>query len=231
MSVSTTSISELPENGAQVQAQTQPQTQTQHISNEFYGNITGSQKGAENTGDNTYQPINAHPNPYGTPPGAPEGMPMPESSPQRTQQQQQYTVEDLPPQRLPSRDIPMNVSEYQHDDRTQVNHVPKVKLTSDYIREYELANEDKLREHREKKYRQETAHDTISELQTPILIGVLYFMFQMPIVNTLLRKYLSFANIYNEDGNFSFTGLIMKSVLFGALFYSMQSVSSKLSQI
>ena len=239
MSGSTTQISELPDTGFVSQQQPIPQPQpqsqgdsTQHISNEFYGNITGQPQGG---GDSNYQPINVHPNPYGTPQVAPEGLPMPESSPQRTQTapalQQNYTVDNMPQQRLPSRDIPMNTLEYQQDATIQANHVPKVKLTSDYIREYELANEEQLQMHRGKKYRQETAHDMISDLQTPILIGVLYFAFQMPIVNTLLRKYLSFANIYHEDGNFNFMGLVMKSAIFGSLYYSIHTVSTKISEI
>ena len=177
-----------------------------------------------------YQPINVHPNPYGTQHGTPDGPPLPEASPQRNQQMN-YSVENMPQQTLPSRDIPMNTLEYQHDAEIKANHVPSVKLTSDYIRDYERANEEELKLHRQNLYRQETAQSTIGELQVPILVAVLYFIFQIPIINTIMRKYLSFANLYNEDGNFNLSGLILKSIIFGGIFYSLQSIANKISNI
>ncbi len=248
MSNSTTSIAELPQNNGTSQPVVQSMqtnqmiyepeqrapVSTQQISNEFYGNVSAQPQYPQNqggAGDDqlNYQPINAHPNPYGNQQTAPEGLPLPEASPQRNQQQ--YTVENMPQQRLPSRDIPINTLDYQQDNEIKPNHVPSVKLTSDYIRDYEKANEEELKLHRQQKYRQETAHDTISELQIPILITVLYFIFQMPIVTTMMRKYLSFANLYSEDGNFNITGLLFKSVLFGSLYYFMQTTATKISSI
>ena len=248
MAQSTTSIAELPQGPSNSQPIAQSMqtnlkiyepdqkvpVSTQQISNEFYGNITAQPQFPQNqsmTGDDqlNYQPINLHPNPYGTQPTAPEGLPLPESSPQRNQQK--FTVENIPQQTLPSRDIPMNTLEYQQDSEIKPNHVPSVKLTSDYIRDYERTNEEELKLHRQQKYRQETAHDTISDLQVPILITVLYFIFQMPIITTMMRKYLSFVNLYGEDGNFNITGLLFKSILFGSLYYFMQTISIKISSI
>ncbi len=238
MSNSTTRISDLQEIDY---TQNKPQT-TQHIANEFYGNISG-QSNDHDPGNQNYQPINIHPNPYGHNVVAPENIPLPESSPQRGQQpnmgneqtsvssQVNYTVEDMPPQRLPSRDIPMNTVEYQQDNTIQANYIPKVKLTSDYIREYESANEQSHKEYRENKYRQETAHGVINELQMPILVTVLYFIFQMPIVNTMLRKNFAFMSIYHDDGNFNLIGLIIKSISFGSIFYTFNMVSNKISNL
>ena len=245
---STTRIAELPEsnlsappvNIQNIQQPTFPPIQqqqpvsTQQISNEFYGNISAQPQFPQNTHVGTdenlqYKPINVHPNPYGTPQLTPEGPPLPESSPQRNQTS--YSVETIPQQSLPSRDIPMDTSEYQHDVSIKPNHIPSVKLTSDYIRDYEKANEEELKLHRQKQYRQEKAQSTISELQVPILVAVLYFIFQIPIINTLMRKYLSFANLYNEDGNFNIIGLICKSALFGSLFYTLQSIANKISNL
>lgn len=254
MSTSTTMIAELPGTNStsapvNIQRQTsqipqmphQNQISTQQISNEFYGNISAQpqfppQQQQSITGDDSlnYQPINVHPNPYGTPIVTPDGVPMPEPSPQRNQQpvsQQNYTVDNVPHQTLPSRDIPQNALEYQQDEEIQPNHIPSIKLTSDYIKDYEKVNNEELRMHREKKYRQETAQEKISEFQIPILVGIMYFIFQIPIINTWMRKYLAFANLHTEDGNFRVSGLIFKSLLFGALYYLMQSVWIKLSNI
>ncbi len=250
--MSTTMIAELPEinnmnTPVNIQQQhhmpsSQQQQQpisTQQISNEFYGNISSQPQYPQqvNTGgdDNiNYKPINVHPNPYGNQQVSPEGLPLPEPSPQRNQQQgsqQNYTVENVPHQTLPSRDIPSNTIEYQQDEQIKPNHIPSVKLTSDYIKDYERVNSEELRLHREKKYRQETAQETISEFQIPILVAVMYFIFQMPIINTWMRKYLSFANLHNEDGNFKVSGLVFKSGIFGGLYYLMQMIWIKVSNI
>jgi hypothetical protein len=257
MSGSTTMIAELPKtNNASMnpvntshqtgQIHQMPQRQavpasTQQISNEFYGNISGqsqfSQQPPETAGENNlnYQPINLHPNPYGTPQVSADDLALPEPSPQRNQQQMtqqtNYTIENMPQQSLPSRDVQITTLDYQQDEQIQPNHIPSVKLTSDYIKEYEKTNEEELRLHRQQKYRQEAAQDTISDFQIPILVAVLYFIFQMPIINTWMRKYLSFANLYSEDGNFKLSGLLFKSTLFGGLCYFMQTVSTRISNI
>ena len=258
MEKSTTSIAELPQSSGiqnlrpSVQIPQVPQVShvqepnqnlpvsTQQISNEFYGQVSGqaqyTQQQQSQMGEDqiNYQPINLHPNPYGTPQVTPEGLPLPESSPQRTQtsvQPENYNVETMPQQSLPSRDIPMDTLEYQHDSEIKPNHIPSVKLTSDYIRDYENANEEELKLHKQKKYRQETAHEAINDFQVPILVAVLYFLFSMPIVSTFMRKHLTFLKIYNEDGNFNMMGLIFKSISFGSLFYSMNTISNKLSNL
>jgi len=236
MSTSTTRIAELPENiTMQVQ---QPSYQAngsslqQQIPHQMQGNVAAQaqqnqQVQSGEIGQNNYVPINIHPNPYGNnpPEQSPSGMPLPEPSPQRGQ-----TMEE-PQYALPSRDIPINTLDYQQDATARPNHVPKVKLTSDYIREYEAASEKALMEHEQTKYREAATQDWFSQLQIPIFVAVLYFVFQMPIMNTLLRKYFTFLTIYHEDGNFNFMGLVLKSMLFGSLFYGSQTITHKLSTI
>ena len=184
---------------------------------------------------NTYVPINVHPNPYGIP-QQDSTMPLPQQTSQnRGQQQQQYDpmaeLQNLPQQRLPSRDIPMNQLQFQHDEEIQPNYVPRAKLTSDYIREYEAASEEALRTHEREVRREKTAGNLFSDLQVPILIAVLYFIFQMPVVTTLLYKYFSFLTIHNADGNLNFTGLLLKSALFGSLFYMMQFAATAINNL
>jgi hypothetical protein len=242
MAESTTRISELPENitmqiqhnyPVQPNPQYQPQIQQMQPVNEGMD---------PNNTQNTYVPLNMHPNPYGIPDQPPNGLPLPEASPQRERQSSheitklQYNdlmredpLQGMPQQRLPSRDIPMNPANYQQDEQVQANFVPTVKLTSDYIREYEEASERVMKEHEEKKYREEKANTTFSELQIPLLIAVLYFIFQMPIINTFLRKYFSFLALYHSDGNFNLIGLLLKSILFGSIFYGMNSVATMIS--
>lgn len=210
-------------------------------------------------GQNTYVPMNIHPNPYGNHPPPQGAIPLPQGSPQRGQGQGtgmgqsmggmgqgiQIPVQmQMPPgmeygpipqeqqqMRLPSRDIPMNQLAFQQDEEIQPNYVPPVKLTSDYIRNYERASEQALMNHEQKKYQDQASATLFSQLQVPILVAVLYFVFQMPIVNTFLRKYMSFLSIYHDDGNLNLMGLLFKSVFFGSVFYSMQIAADKVSRL
>ena len=52
----------------------------------------------------------------------------------------------------------------------------------------------------------------------------------MPIINLLIFKRFSFLSIYNDDGNFNFNGLLLKSILFGALYYAMVQFTSFISE-
>lgn len=197
-------------------------------------------------GQHTYVPMNVHPNPYGISQQAPGGMPYPQGSPQRNaysdqgqgqgQGQGQAQGQAMLPRqydpnvevpiqqhRLPSRDIPMNSVDFQQDEEIKPNYVPKAKLTSDYIRTYEVSNEEATKKHKEKKHRETLANTMFSNLQLPILVALLYFIFQLPIVTTMLRKNFSFLSIYHEDGNINFTGMILKSAVFGMAFYGAQS--------
>lgn len=158
----------------------------------------------------TYVPLNIHSNPYGHPPQPPNAQLPPYSDEAPPQQQ-----------RLPSRDIPMNTLEFQHDAEIQPNFIPRPKHTSDYIREYEQETGNR-RAPPPRKVMLQTADDWYERLQIPILVALLFFIFQMPVFNTFLRKNFTFLALYNEDGNFNIVGLVFKSILFGGLFYMMQ---------
>jgi hypothetical protein len=64
------------------------------------------------------------------------------------------------------------------------------------------------------------------EIQTPILIGVLFFLFQVPFLNALMFKYLGFLKIYSDDGNLNLYGLLFKSILFGVVYFGFVKVTT-----
>ena len=55
------------------------------------------------------------------------------------------------------------------------------------------------------------------EFQIPIIIGLLYFIFQLPIVKTKLLILL--PSLFSKDGNPNLTGYIFNSIFFGVLYY------------
>jgi hypothetical protein len=198
-----------------------------------------------------YMPINVHPNPYGISAQNPI-MPIPQQpnvqqmnqmnhmtqmeqiTVKRPKQQfidqQQMDLQNMQQIRLPSRDIPIDTTNYLQDEQTQPNYIPKSNVSSDYIRDYEETTEKNIREHEKKKYRESRIDEILSELQTPILICILFFIFQLPIINSIIFKKFSFLSLHNDDGNFNFYGLLFKSMMFGSLFYSVQKVTAFISE-
>ena len=136
-----------------------------------------------------------------------------------------------PQVRLPSRDIPMETSSYMQDEEIQPNYIPKPKLNADYLRDYEDTAEIELKTHKQKKHRESMIDTLLTEFQAPIFVAILFFIFQMPVVNSLLYKRLSFLPIYNMDGNINFNGLLLKSAIFGAFYYSMKNIIDYISSI
>ena len=172
---------------------------------------------------NTYMPIDVHPNPYGIPQPPPGGMLPPEHTQGRSGNGPSSSYIPDVPQRLPQRDIPMNVMEHTQDEQIQPNYIPPPpKLTSDYIQEYQVSQDRQIREYEEKKMREKTREHWLDTVQWPILVGLLYFVFQLPIINTLIFKRFSFLSIYKDDGNFNLLGLTLKSAVFAVLYLGIQ---------
>lgn len=189
------------------------------------GEIGGSMGGSMGGFSNTYMPIDVHPNPYGIPQPPPGGMLPPEHTQGRVgggAMEGPSYVPDVP-QRLPQRDIPMNTMDHIQDEQVQPNYIPLPKLTSDYIQDYQVSHDHQIREYEEKKMREKTREHWIDIVQWPILVGLLYFVFQLPIINTLIFKRLSFLSIYREDGNFNLLGLSLKSTVFAVLYLGIQN--------
>jgi hypothetical protein len=212
--LSTTRISDLPENITMQMGG--PVQQQQYIQQPINTRQPLDMSSMENS--LTYTQMNVHPNPYGNP--AQQQQPqqqMPMSAGQNgyLPQQQQQMQQDAPQYRLPSRDIPRNTDGYMQDIEITPNYIPAPKLTSDYIRDFQDDEEKSIKTHKEKRHRERLMDTLLTEIQVPIFIGILFFVFQMPLIDALIFKKFSFMRIYNEDGNFNFYGLFIKSIMFG----------------
>ena len=193
------------------------------------------------TSPTTYTTINPHPNPYGHPPPSVPAIPTPEFQgngvgggyvyppsqpiqpgyPQQPQQQQ-----------LPPRDFPKNQDFYNLDEKIQANYIPpSPPLNNDFMRRYEEEKEKEWQRNIEKKLKSNRIDDVIEQSQIPFIVAILFFIFQLPIVNNLIFQKLAFLSIYNTDGNFNMYGLILKSVLFGIVFHGFSFVVESLSNV
>jgi hypothetical protein len=113
---------------------------------------------------------------------------------------------------LPSRDIPLHTEQLTQDPQIQPNYVPSPQ-NIDYINEMDPDMNPYYR-----KEKLENSLDNIyDELQAPLLLAVLYFLFQLPFFKKTIFQYLPF--LCHIDGNYNFNGLLFVCALFGFIYY------------
>ena len=128
---------------------------------------------------------------------------------------------------LQSRDIPMSTSGHNIDPNIQPNYVPPPpQRDADYIKNYEQTS-DMINDYNKNTQRQNSLDDTYNEIQTPLLLAVLYFLFQLPFFRKFLFSY--FPVLFSNDGNFNINGFLFTSVLFGLLFYVLNKLTNHFS--
>jgi len=115
---------------------------------------------------------------------------------------------------LPSRDIPQSQEHIQTDESIKANYIAP-SIGNDYILEHQT-NEEIVRKNAEHVKNQNRNDDLFNEIQNPLIIGILYFLFQLPIVKKNAFKYL--PKLFHSDGNNNFLGHVVTSVLFAGSF-------------
>lgn len=119
--------------------------------------------------------------------------------------------------KLASRDIPMETLSIQQDNYVSPNYVPEPNsVNSNYIT-HDNDIDTIIQKQHISTIKQNNIENIYNELQTPILLGVLYFLFQLPIFKTIL--YRTFPILFLNDGNLSINGYIFYSTLFSIIFY------------
>lgn len=116
---------------------------------------------------------------------------------------------------LPSRDIPMDTINIINDKQVQPNYIPQKEMRQeDYINNNE--NDDLIINNYNRREKLNNSLDNLyNELQIPLLISLLYFIFQLPFFRNILYNNLQF--LFNSDGNYNLNGLIFISILFGII--------------
>lgn len=130
---------------------------------------------------------------------------------------------------LPSRDIPMVSSQVAMDGEARVNYVPKPSPGQpDYIGNTQTA--DEIIAHSNKiKSREDTMDSIYEELQTPLLIAIMFFVFMIPSVRAFMFK--SFPMLLQADGNPTLGGYVYVAALFGLIYYVLNKLLFHFSQV
>lgn len=125
---------------------------------------------------------------------------------------------------LPSRDIPMTTTGLSTDPQVMPNYVPPPPQSNqDYIRGYEQTS-DMINNYNKGKQMNNSLDDMYNEMQTPVLIAVLYFLFQLPFFKKFLYNYI--PALFSNDGNYNINGFLFVSFLFGLLFHSLNKMTN-----
>lgn len=126
---------------------------------------------------------------------------------------------------LPSRDIPIDPVKVANDSQTQPNYIPPPQVQENYIKNYETPQQ--VIEENNKKTSAANLYDTLFyEMQLPIIIALLYFLFQLPAVKKHSKNMFPF--LFKDDGNPNLNGFIFNSVMFASMVYVLLKVLAKL---
>jgi hypothetical protein len=123
---------------------------------------------------------------------------------------------------LRSRDISMTTDGHTQDPYVQPNYVPPVQQPRDYIKDSDETNEEILNSYNQQMRNSNNLEDMYSDIQLPILMTTLYFLFQLPFFRRNLFNLLPF--LFSTDGNYNINGYLFTSSLFGLIFYMLNKV-------
>lgn len=119
------------------------------------------------------------------------------------------------PLQLPSRDIPQNTASVNNDVNVQPNYIPP--NNNDYIANHVTPNEI-IQQNREKEMINDKTEEFYETIQMPLLVGLLFFIFQLPFIRKNLFIYL--PSLFNKDGNPNLSGYLFNSAIFALLYFS-----------
>lgn len=128
---------------------------------------------------------------------------------------------------LPSRDIPMETSNIVQDEQVKPNYIPNQNVP-EYIEEKDTYD-SMIEQNKKNQNAQDTTEQIYEELQFPILVAVVYFLFQLPAVQKKFVTYL--PSLFERDGSMSLGGYLTKSISFGGIIYLALKITKQLSNL
>jgi hypothetical protein len=127
---------------------------------------------------------------------------------------------------LPSRDIPMDPINVANDIQSQPNYIPPPpQFQEDYIKNT-ISPENLIETNRLENIYETTFERLYRESQLPLIIALLYFLFQLPAVKQYNKKLLPF--LFKSDGNPNVYGYISNSIMFASMVYILLKLISYL---
>ena len=128
---------------------------------------------------------------------------------------------------LPSRDIPMMTEQIMHDNSARPNFVPSPAAEkANYIQDEETMETLINQKKNQHKNKMDTFYD---EIQTPLLIMIMFFIFQLPTFKNSMLK--NFPLFFFKNGNYNLKGMVFNTILFGGFYYLIMKSIKYLSEL
>tara|TARA_Y100000389_G_C17286993_1_gene425975 strand:+ start:62 stop:721 length:660 start_codon:yes stop_codon:yes gene_type:complete len=119
---------------------------------------------------------------------------------------------------IPSRDIPNNPNNIVQDSTTKPNYIPNSKSHEDYIKNFETPQSVIEKKNQDIRYENNIEY-FYNEIQIPILLALVYFIFNIPYSKKILLKYI--PKLFTSDGNYNIYGNIATSLFFAIIYYTL----------
>lgn len=110
---------------------------------------------------------------------------------------------------LPARDIPQQQDHLVRDEQMRPNYVPTAQL--DYIPQETAPTAAPVKN--------ESLDVWYDELQGPLLLAALYFLFQLPLLRQQLNQYL--PSLFEKSGQPNLGGYVFHSLLYAGVYYGL----------
>ena len=128
---------------------------------------------------------------------------------------------------LPSRDIPMMTEQIMQDNSARPNFVPSPPAEkANYIQDEETM--ETLINQKKNQY-QNNMDNFYDEIQTPLLIMILYFIFQLPTFKKSMFK--NFPLFFFRSGDYNLKGMVFNTLMFGGFYYLIMKSIRYLSEL
>ena len=121
---------------------------------------------------------------------------------------------------LPSRNIPMDTTQFSHDNEIKPDFVPEEK--NDYINSEEHAMHIQNQLFKARQMHEQQVNDAYDELQIPVLMFIIFFILQLPVINKTLVKYV--PSVMGKEGHLKFQGYVLKSLFASGGFYGLKKL-------
>lgn len=116
---------------------------------------------------------------------------------------------------LPDRNIPTNTTNLTTDENIQQEYIPPP--PTEFNIDNNTTSQDIIDHNKKLEDNSSIIESYYQEFQQPILIAVLYFLFQLPIIQRYLFKII--PGLFKSDGNPNIWGYLINSLVFGFCFY------------
>tara|TARA_Y100000592_G_scaffold13907_1_gene19636 strand:+ start:625 stop:1266 length:642 start_codon:yes stop_codon:yes gene_type:complete len=115
---------------------------------------------------------------------------------------------------LPSRDIPQSQNHLTQDSQLKPNYIPD--SNTDYI-ENSYNHNEIINQNKRIETNVNNLDSLYDDIHIPIILAVIYFVFQLPIIKKNTLKYI--PSLFSKDGNYNFSGYIVTSIAFASSYY------------